>query len=85
MSDAKLTARLNGAECTPVDDLPKPDDSKTYSHDPHRVFHVAHLAQRMLQFEAPPDAIRRGYNQVDLQLTTNDNQKVIWLEIYIMQ
>jgi len=84
VSEAALAARLNGAECTPIEDLPKPDDRKTYTHDPHRVFHLAHLAQRMLQFQAPPAAMQRGYNQVDLRLTTSNNQKVIWLEVSIV-
>jgi len=84
VAEAKVAARLNGAECTPIEDLPKPDDSKSYSHDPHRVFHVAHLAQRMLRFDAPPNALRRGYNQVDLRLSAGSHQKVIWLEIRIV-
>ena len=84
VGDANLTVRLNGTHCVPIEDLAKPDTHKSYAHDRHRVFHVAHLTQRMTQFEVPPSAMHRGYNQVDVRLTAGSNQKVIWLEISII-
>jgi len=84
VADARLAAQLNGQPCTPIDDLAQPLDHKSYSHDPHRVFHVAHVAQRMIQFNAPVDAMRRGENHVELRVTSQRDQKVIWLEIYIV-
>jgi hypothetical protein len=80
---AELTARLNGQPCKPIDDLARPAEHKSYAHDPHRVFHVACVAQRMLQFRAPVEAMRRGRNQVELGLASGEEQKLIWLEIYI--
>lgn len=80
---ARLAVRLNGTECKPIEDVAKPDSHKSYAHDPHRVFHVADLAQRMMQFEAPHDAMQRGYNKVDLRLVAGTNQKAIWMEICI--
>lgn len=84
VADAKLAVCLNGAECRPIEDVPKPDSHKSYAHDPHRVFHVAELAQRMMQFEAPYGAMQRGYNQVDVRLAAGSDQKAIWLEIYVV-
>ncbi|MBC8874685.1 MAG: hypothetical protein H8E44_35055 [Planctomycetes bacterium] len=83
VANAKLAVRLNGTECKPIEDVAKPDAHKFYSHDPHRVFHVADLAQRMVQFEAPRGAMRQGYNQVDTRLAAGSDQKAVWLEIYI--
>jgi len=42
------------------------------------------VAERMMQFEAPPEAMKRGYNQVDVQLVDGGKQKVIWLEAYVL-
>jgi len=84
VAEADLAVRLNGTECKPIEDVAKPDTHKSYAHDPHRVFHVAHLAQRMMQFEAPYDAMRRGYNEVNLRLAAGSDQQVIWLEIYVV-
>jgi len=83
VSKARLAARLNGTDCKPIEDLARPASHKHYAHDPHRVFHVSRVAERMVQFQAPPAAMRRGYNQVDLQLTGGGKQRVIWLEIYV--
>ncbi len=83
VAEAKLAVRLNGTECKPIEDVAKPDTHKSYAHDPHRVFHVADLAQRMTQFEAPYDAMQRGYNEVDVRVTAGSDQKAIWLEVYV--
>jgi hypothetical protein len=84
VAEAKLSVRLNRTECKPIEDVAKPDSRKSYAHDPHRVFHVADLAQRIMQFEAPYDAMQRGYNQVDVRLAAGSDQKAIWMEIYIV-
>lgn len=82
VAEARLSARLNNTDCTPIQDVAKPDAHKSYAHDASRVFHVSRLAQRMLQLEARLEAMRRGYNQIELRLSTDNQQKVIWLEIY---
>lgn len=84
VAEAKLAVRLNGTECKPIEDVARPDTHNSYAHDPHRVFHVADLAQRMMQFEAPRDAMQRGYNYVEVRLAADNDQKAIWLEIYIV-
>jgi hypothetical protein len=83
-ADAKLAVRLNGVECKAMEDLTRPEAGTPSAHDPHRVFDVAHLARRMVQFGALPGAIRRGYNQVELRLTSGSGQQVVWMEIYIV-
>ncbi|MFH1920754.1 MAG: hypothetical protein ABIP48_12800 [Planctomycetota bacterium] len=67
----------------PIEDLAGPAAREPNPHDPHRVFHVADVARRIVQFQAPLESIQRGYNRVVLRLTTNGNQKVIWLELYV--
>jgi len=84
VAEARLAVRLNGRPCVPIEDLAAPDGAKPHPHDPRRVFHVAHVARRMMQFDAPVDAVRRGRNQVDLRLGAGTDQKVIWLEICIV-
>ncbi len=82
--ETTAAARLNGAECTPIADLAGPPAGQSSPHDRLRVFHVAHVAERMLQFEAPLQAMQRGYNRVDLSLQKGSPQRIIWLEIYIV-
>jgi len=83
VAEARLGARLNGAACGPLEDLTGPAPRKPNPHDASRVFHVAHVAHRMVQFEAPLGAARRGYNEVALRLVHGAPQKVVWLEIYL--
>ena len=81
----KLTARLNEVKCKPIDDLrrdgpfvPKGDRGT------HVVKTVAEVAPRVVQFDVPLEALRPGYNGVEISLPEGEVQKVIWFEIYMV-
>jgi len=84
VSEAGLSAGLNGVACTPIEDLALPAAREPTPHDRLRVFHVADVARRMLQFEVPLGAVQRGQNTVQVSLRKGSRQKIIWLEVYIV-
>ncbi|MFV2067449.1 MAG: hypothetical protein ACC645_10750, partial [Pirellulales bacterium] len=84
VDDVQLAVQLNDISCRTLEDLENANERESYRHDPHRVFHVADLAHRMAQFEAPVEALQRGYNQVTVRLETGHDQQIIWLEIYVI-
>ena len=45
--------------------------------------HLAYVAPRMVQFDVPLDAMRRGYNTIDLSLAEGQAQKITWMEVFI--
>ena len=82
---AKLTARLNGAECRPIDDLKRDGPFVSDGDRGTRVVKtVAEVAPRVVQFEAPLPAVKRGHNAAELSLPEGGKQKVIWLEVYMV-
>jgi len=83
INDARLAAQLNGTTCQPIADLTNPVSSASSPHDRRRVFHVADVADRMLQFKAPWDALRRGRNDIQVSLVRGRPQRIIWCELYI--
>jgi len=83
--EAKLEANLNGAECRPSIDLNRP--GQYVPHDGkgfHYVWSVAQVAPRVVQFDVPLSAMKRGYNQIELSLQNGETQTVHWLEIYMV-
>lgn len=68
-----LRAQLNGQPCRPVADLPQPAAAAE----------EAGSAVRMLQFEAPLAAIRRGDNEITLTLDNGGAQSIVWLAVLI--
>ncbi len=83
--EAKLGARLGGVECKPIEDLTAPESLplKINPHDKRVVPHVAYVAPRVVQLEAPAEAVNRGYNTVEISLREGSPQRLIWLEVYI--
>jgi len=87
MAEARLCARLNGVECKPIEDLARdrPFRPEGEGGGMNRVvYSVADVAPRVVQFDAPLRAVRRGYNAVEIFLKDGKEQKVIWMEIYIV-
>ena len=54
---------------------------------PKRVPHAAKAAtavKRVLQFQAPVSALQRGHNLVEVFLTQETEQTLVWVEVYIV-
>jgi hypothetical protein len=82
---ARFTTRLNGAECQPLEDLKRDGPFRADGdRGTHIVRTVAEVAPRVARFEAPLAAVRRGYNTVEISLKQGDEQRIIWLEIYVI-
>jgi hypothetical protein len=81
--EAKPAVRLNGTVCGRFEDMPKPEGFEPPGHPWHPVLNVAGVAPRVVQFEVPLAAVRRGYNSVELRLTEGEDQRVIWLEMFV--
>ena len=85
VNEVKLAARMNSVECTPLADNMKLDDFPISK--PKRVPHAATAAtavKRVLQFDVPVSAMQRGYNLVEVFLTQKTEQKIVWVEVYIV-
>jgi len=76
---AKLSVRVNGADCTRIADL---DGIKS-----HPVYKQPRFcdSDRVVQFEAPLAAVKRGYNEIEVNLVERgiSNQKIVWMEVTI--
>ena len=86
MLEAELAASLNGAECRAIEDLEgggpfRPDGEGAGMNNV--VYSVAEVAPRVVQFEAPLTAVRRGYNAAEISLVQGSSQRIIWLELYM--
>ncbi len=85
VNKVKLAARMNSVECTPLAD--NVDLDRFPVSNPKRVQYAATAAtavKRVLQFDAPASALQRGYNLVEVFLTQETQQKIVWVEIYIV-
>ncbi len=78
---ATLKAAINTASCSETGDMPRPAQSKPAQHGGH--LHPAGVAPRMIQFKAAPATLRRGYNEIELELAKGNRQQVLWLESVI--
>ncbi len=75
---------MNSVKCPPREDLNHPGEY--VPHDGkgfHYVWSVAQVAPRVVQFDVPLSAMRRGYNRVELSLRNQTEQTASWLEIYM--
>ena len=81
--EAKPAARVNGVDCGPFKEMPKPKGYQPPTHRWHPVLNVAGVTPRVVQCQAPLKAMRRGDNAVEVTLTEGQDQRVIWLEIAI--
>ncbi len=81
--EAEPSARLNGTPCGPCREMPKPEGFEPPTHPWHPVLNVAGIAPRVVQYDVPLAAVRRGDNAVELRLEDGQDQQVIWLEVYV--
>jgi len=90
LNEVRLAARMNSVECTPLVDNPDLDqfpDSKRIRQSmsaSRRATIATTTVQRVLQFDAPVSSLQRGYNLVELFLTQETQQKIVWVEVYIV-
>jgi hypothetical protein len=85
LNEVSLAARMNSVECTPLTDNMNLDEFP--KSKPTRVQHAAKAAtavKRVLQFSAPVSALQRGYNLVEVLLTQDTEQTIVWVEVYIV-
>lgn len=78
---ARIAARLNGSACQSIEDLPVPAKPDPRPEQPR--MNVCEVAPRVAQFDAPRDAVARGYNDIELSMREGGPQTVIWLEVAI--
>ncbi len=78
LAAAKLDLRLNGSACRALADMPAPAKPELRLELPRQ--NTCEVAPRLLQFEAPLNAVARGYNTVELTLAQGQAQTVVWLE-----
>jgi hypothetical protein len=63
--------------CDTFEDMPKPEGSEPPSHPWYPVLSVAGIASRVVQFEGPLAAVRRGYNCVEVRLTEGEDLRSV--------
>ena len=78
---AVLSAKINGTVCRDAVDVPRPAQTQKERAGHHR--HPAAVAPRLLQFDVPPDSLRRGYNEIEIGLARGKPQQIVWVEMCI--
>ena len=78
---AALRARINGVSCSEMGDMPRPAQAEPAQHGGQ--LYPAGVAPRLLQFEAVPASLRRGYNEIEIELAKGNRQQVVWVELVI--
>ncbi len=81
LAAAKLTVRLGDGVCRALGDLPSPRKPVPRPELPR--MNVCEVAPRVLQFEAPLAAVRRGQNRLELSVEEGGAQSLVWLEVAI--
>ncbi len=90
VNEVRLAARMNSVECTPLTDcinLDKFPESKRVRQSmsaARRAAIAATAVKRVLQFAAPVSALQRGYNLAEVSLTQETEQKIVWVEVYLV-
>jgi len=70
VKEAQFGVRVNASDCPAAED----------HADPAQFCGAA----RVLQFEAPLSAMKRGYNDVTVALSKGQPQRVVWMELFIV-
>ena len=83
MREAVLSAHVNGTPCAAPAELTAKDVPEGRELGPETVKSVAEVAPRVLRFDVPPQAVRRGANLVELSLQQGPEQKLVWLEVHV--
>lgn len=77
VSQPLFAVTLNGKACREMEDL------NLQSKGSYPRGRLDEIVPRVVQFEAPLDTVRRGYNKVRVTLSKGEAQKIVWMEIYI--
>jgi len=70
LKEAQVAVHVNGSDCSAGEDHPDPGQFCG--------------AARVLQFSAPLNAMKRGYNEVAVTLEKGAAQRIVWMELYIV-
>ena len=85
LDTAQLSVRLNGAACRAMADLPRVGPYRPGGRQGNGVVDFpAEVAPRVLQFDVPLDAVQRGYNVVEVAMAQGPEQRLTWLEVYVV-
>ena len=90
VDEARLAARMNSIECgllpdnTDLDRFPEAKRVRQSMSAARRALTTATAVRRVLQFAAPVSALQRGYNLVEVFLTQETEQRIVWVEVYIV-
>ena len=82
VDEVKLAARMNSVECTPLADCS--DLTRFPTARSGRASNAATAVKRVLQFDAPLSALQRGYNLIEVFLSLETAQTIVWLEVYLV-
>ena len=88
--EVRLAARMNSVECTPLTDntnikeFPESKRVRQSMSAARRAATAATAVKRVLQFDAPVSALQRGYNLVEVFLTQETEQTIVWVEVYVV-
>jgi hypothetical protein len=82
--EARIGAGLNGVECRNIADLNKPGEYVPHKGGGfHYAWSAAQVAPRVVQFDVPLSAMKRGENQITLHGKKGNRLVVTWCEVYI--
>ena len=75
---------MNNSIATEICDLPT---DFSYVYDPAANFQVvkdvSEAAARIIQFEADPESVQNGYNEIIIINDQDNEQIIIWMEVYV--
>ena len=90
VDEVRLAARMNSVHCAPLadsiklDGFPESRPVRQSMSASRRAAIAATAVKRVLQFAAPASALQRGYNLVEVFLTQETEQRIVWVEVYIV-
>ena len=70
LKEAQVAVFVNESDCSTGEDHPDPGQFCG--------------AARVLQFNVPLGAMKRGYNEVAVTLDKGEAQRIVWMELYIV-
>lgn len=83
VKQAKVSVRINRSESRPIADLSAPPSIPFKPLPGGGVPHIAYVAERVMQFDAPLKSLHRGANQLEVTFQQGSAQKIVWVEVYI--
>lgn len=84
--EAEFAVKVNNHISTPINDMTT-DWAFIYKNitisRTEVVKNVSEIAPRVMQFKADPKYIQNGYNDITVSNQRDDEQRIIWLEVYM--